>query len=133
MQGLMISGCKAQRSPVWVKKTATGIHNCIFTNNSAKGNGGALNAMNGLFNITNTTFVGNSAGDGGAIHSRNSKVPILRSFFINNTAEFGPAKEGVIFLAKGVLMLKEHNFFSHNHGSLHALGLEEPSLVLVVQ
>ena len=91
MQGLVISGCRKQKlSPVWVSRTAVKIHSCIFTNNSANWDGGALGVINSLINITNTSFVGNSAAGSGAVDSRDSQLTILRSFFINNTAlQFG--------------------------------------------
>ena len=99
MQGLMISGCRTikKTSPFWVSKTrAARIYNCIFTNNSANTNdpvtnsaGGALGVDTSVMNITNTSFVGNSAVAGGAIYVSDSQLTITTCFIINNTAEKG--------------------------------------------
>ena len=103
MQGLVISGCKTQKgkSPVCVNRTAARILNCFFTNNSAmKWDGGALRVMNSQINITNTSFVGNSAGNGGAVYSgKNSHLAIMTSFFINNIASNG----GGIYLMESIV------------------------------
>ena len=105
MQGLVISGCRTQKrkSPVSVSKTATGIHNCNFTNNSASAmdGGGALRVTNGPINITNTSFVGNSAVYGGAIYSWESPLIISRSFFDNNTGGTNKQAYGTVVFSNG--------------------------------
>ncbi|MHC4159165.1 MAG: S8 family serine peptidase [Planctomycetota bacterium] len=75
------------------------INNCIFTNNSARWDGGAINNLASSPTITNCTFINNSAigNDGGAINNENSSPRIENCTFIANSAyDWGGAVRNVI-------------------------------------
>ena len=120
MQGLVISGCKTltgTESPVCVNRTAARIHNCNFTNNSAKVAGGALQVRNSPINITDTSFVSNFGPEsGGAVDSWGSQLIIMRSSFINNTAKYG----GGIHIGGGYSLLFEYVNFWNNQAKFGA-------------
>ena len=70
-----------------IKPNAIEIHN-----EGIRGNGGAIfNGYNSVTNITDSSFIGNTAYSGGAIHNFNADVNIKDSSFIGNKAEFGGA------------------------------------------
>ncbi|HZS46659.1 MAG TPA: choice-of-anchor Q domain-containing protein [Blastocatellia bacterium] len=77
------------------------IDNCVFSNNSVSGSGNAggaiANYLGGTFNITNTTFINNTAptSKGGAIYSQGAisgaTLNITGSTFTQNSASRGGA------------------------------------------
>jgi predicted outer membrane repeat protein len=71
----------------------TVIENCLFENNYAKNNGGALSSALGSNNeIINCTFINNTAdNNAGAILIRDSTVKVENCTFINNSASYGSA------------------------------------------
>ncbi|WP_396187185.1 hypothetical protein, partial [Flavobacterium sp.] len=86
--------------------------NCIFSNNTAKAAGGALNVTLGNLTITNCRFSNNSApGNGGAINFTGVNLIISGSVFSENstTAGNGGAISAVGTVA-GVLSVTTSNF-----------------------
>lgn len=69
------------------------IENCLFENNHAKNNGGAISSALGSNNeIINCTFINNTAdNNAGAILIRDSTVKVENCTFINNSASYGSA------------------------------------------
>ena len=86
--------------------------NCIFSNNTAKAAGGALNVTLGNLTITNSRFSNNSApGNGGAINFTGVNLTISGSVFLENYTTAGNG--GAIFAAgtvAGVLSVTTSNF-----------------------
>ena len=86
--------------------------NCIFSNNTAKAAGGALNVTLGNLTITNCRFSNNSApGNGGAINFTGVNLTISGSVFLENstTAGNGGAISALGTVA-GVLSVTTSNF-----------------------
>lgn len=73
------------------------IEECIFHDNSAVSDGGAINNTDVIESITGSTFFNNSANFfGGAIQNRSTIENISNSTFHNNSADFGGAiRDGV--------------------------------------
>jgi len=66
------------------------VADCQFVENSTERNGGALeNSDNSSSTVTNCTFIGNSATNGGAMHSLQSNPTVTNSIFTGNTADDG--------------------------------------------
>jgi len=86
--------------------------NCIFSNNTAKAAGGALNVTLGNLTITNSRFSNNSApGNGGAINFTGINLTISGSVFLENSTTAGNG--GAIFAVgtlAGVLSVTTSNF-----------------------
>ena len=80
-------------------KSRPTINNCIFTENTARWDGGAINNLASSPTITNCTFINNSAigNDGGAINNENSSPRIENCIFIANSAyDWGGAVRNVV-------------------------------------
>jgi gliding motility-associated-like protein len=61
--------------------------NCLFHDNQASADGGALSSQGGTLNIINCTFAeNNSLGSGGAIHNHDTTSNIMNSIFAGNNA-----------------------------------------------
>ena len=93
------------------------ITNCIFTNNSASDDGGAVyynDHSSGT--ITNSTFTNNSAssGGGGAVYSSSSSSTITNSTFTNNTASEGGAVFYSFQVSSGII---SNSTFTNNSAS----------------
>jgi len=75
------------------------ITDCIFRNNSAGWDGGAINNLYSSPTITNCAFIGNSAvrNDGGGINNETSSPTIANCAFIDNSAyDWGGAIRNVL-------------------------------------
>ncbi|MEM7052469.1 MAG: CSLREA domain-containing protein [Acidobacteriota bacterium] len=73
------------------------IESCVFRNNFAANNGGAINNFNSLVTIKNSEFITNESGaNGGAI--RGSDLIIENTYFTSNHAAFGG---GAIYCSGG--------------------------------
>jgi predicted outer membrane repeat protein len=66
----------------------TTVNSSTFTNNTAAKDGGAIhNYLNGVVNVTNSTFTGNSAANGGAIYIHTgSTLKVINSTLTGNSA-----------------------------------------------
>jgi predicted outer membrane repeat protein len=62
------------------------ITDCSFLNNSAPGNGGAIDSPGIFLTVTDSTFFGNSAGNGGAISIGADSASITNCTFDSNSA-----------------------------------------------
>jgi parallel beta-helix repeat protein/predicted outer membrane repeat protein len=91
------------------------IKNCVFTNNHAVRNGGAIydvdSSSSGYLNITNTKFNNNYGANGGAIYSE-SLLNITYCNFTSNRANNG--NTGGIYSSNTKLIV--NNNFSNNMG-----------------
>lgn len=77
----------SNQGSIEIKHEAIEIHN-----EGMRGNGGAIfNGYNSITNITDSSFIGNSAYSGGSIYNLNADVNIKDTSFIGNKAEFGGA------------------------------------------
>ncbi|MFM1805721.1 MAG: hypothetical protein RL136_2600, partial [Planctomycetota bacterium] len=84
------------------------IENCVFTQNTATGSGGAIHAVNSAADILLTTFTGNAATTGGAISlagatGAGTAMHISSSLFIENSS----AQDGGAIVSSGALFLLE--------------------------
>ena len=64
------------------------ISDCVFVNNSATGNGGAI-FWDGGDTVTGCVFVNNSATEGGAVYRDSSQGSLSSCVFVNNSAADG--------------------------------------------
>jgi hypothetical protein len=63
---------------------------CTFSGNGPATNGGAIsNRSNGKLNVSNSTFVSNTAGNGGGIDNRAALTVTNSTFFSNTTVNWG--------------------------------------------
>lgn len=104
-----------------MNQNALDVANVTFTNNKATGYGGAMyvNTLkadgtlnDGVTNITDSVFDGNTAYLGGAVFVHNGVANIKNSRFINNTADYS----GAIFTGSTPYMVLsiENSLFENN-------------------
>ena len=104
-----------------MNQNALDVANVTFTNNKATGYGGAMyiNTLkadgtlnDGVTNITDSVFDGNTASLGGAVFVHNGVANIKNSRFINNTADYS----GAIFTGSTPYMVLsiENSLFENN-------------------
>ena len=85
LNGGAISGDDCQENPFTYDYLIT-INKCVFINNIAYENGGAMLMTQGDIEIIDNDFINNQASNGGAIYTNRSKLFTLKSTFKNNTA-----------------------------------------------
>ncbi|OAB55221.1 hypothetical protein AY599_10475 [Leptolyngbya valderiana BDU 20041] len=87
-----VVGCRFEgitNGPALSGRTAT-IRDCVFLNNAASGDGGALEFAFGSLELYDSYFDGNSAVRGGALFS-NGVVTSAGNTFVRNRAQYGGA------------------------------------------
>ena len=106
---------------------------CIFENNTADLNGGAMFITGSLLTAEKVTYLDNTASvsaDGGAIYAEGCTIYVLNSLFAGNRAPKGSA--GAISLKSDVLYVKNTTFL-HNYaqfvGAIAVRGLRKMELI----
>ena len=88
----------------------TSIIYCVFTDNHASGNGGAVYMMTKDNIISNSNFTNNRAdGNGGAVYTTNTNQKIIYSNFIKNNALDG----GAVYLSGQNSIISYSNFINN--------------------
>ena len=62
------------------------LRDVMFRNNASEGDGGGVYNLNGIANVANSTFAGNSANRGGGVYSRNATTRIGNTTFSDNSS-----------------------------------------------
>ncbi|MBB4119897.1 putative outer membrane repeat protein, partial [Mesonia hippocampi] len=63
--------------------------NCLFYENTASANGGAISAENGTINLVNSTITNNTAQKGGGVHFYGGDIEAVNSIFTQNSGTNG--------------------------------------------
>ena len=100
------------------------INDSRFISNRAIGNGGGVNAGSGLITISQSVFKNNTAQNGGAIQLLSGKLDLTASYFTNNTVS---VQGGAIYMSGDSIQLNETSFINNtailmSGGALYCAG-----------
>ena len=90
------------------------VHNTEFINNSAASDGGAIDNVAGLIDLSESSFIHNTARSGGAIHDREGYISARGTNFSDNSAK---SRGGAIYTYRAIVTINDSAFRNNSAGS----------------